>query len=155
MPTTSKPLLALTAGELMTRDVVRLPQEMSVRDAARLLLQNSVGGAPVVDAEGKCVGVLSAIDILRLTAQRDDAARAAFPPPPGVEVEALPAGQVRRCMTADPVTATPQTPIRTLARWMIDAQLDRVVIVDGGHRPIGVVSSTDILAAVAYADAEQ
>ncbi len=35
---------------------------------------------------------------------------------------------------------------------MIDAHIHRVIVVDKDERPIGIVSSTDILAAVAHAD---
>jgi CBS domain-containing protein len=52
-------------------------------------------------------------------------------------------------MTADVVTAGPQTPLPELARTMIDAQIYRVIVVNRQHRPIGIVSITDILAALA------
>jgi CBS domain-containing protein len=58
-------------------------------------------------------------------------------------------GTVREFMTADPVTATADTSVRTLARMMIDASLHRVIVVDAHGRPLGIVSSTDVLAAVA------
>jgi CBS domain-containing protein len=58
-------------------------------------------------------------------------------------------------MTPDPVTAQPATSIRVLARMMIDAHIHRIIVVDEGRRPIGVVSSTDVLAALAYWDGEQ
>jgi DNA-binding protein Fis len=82
MRVASTPLLTLTAADLMTRAVVRLPEEMPLRDAARLLLQNQIGGAPVVDAQGRCVGVLSAIDFLRLAEKRGDVTKPASPPLP-------------------------------------------------------------------------
>jgi len=205
----SKPLQDLTAGDLMSPDVVRLPEEMALRDAARLLLQNQIGGAPVVDAQGKCVGVFSAIDFLRLSQTRADATQPSSPPlpitcsfqakhttsdgkevtlctlPPGVcpvqvrqegpggeklilcsqprcvlvdwqvvEVEKLPMDEVRRFMTADPVAVQPNAPIRVLARMMIDAHIHRIIVVDEERRPIGVVSSTDLLATLAYIGTE-
>jgi CBS domain-containing protein len=206
----SKPLQALTAADLMKPDVVRLSEEMPLRDAARLLLRNQIGGAPVVDGQGKCVGVFSAIDFLRLSQMRADVTRPTGPPlpitcsfqtkhrtadgqevtlctlPPGVcpiqvkqegpggeklvvcsqphcvlvdwqvvDVEKLPTDEVRRFMTPDPVTAQPDTSIRVLARMMIDAHIHRVIVVDEARRPIGVVSSTDVLAALAYSGDEQ
>jgi CBS domain-containing protein len=209
MRATSKPLAALTAGDLMNPDVVRLPEEMALRDAARLLLRNQIGGAPVVNAQGKCVGVFSAMDFLRLSEMRVDATRPTSPPlpitcsfqtkhrtsdgkevtlctlPPGVcpiqvkqeepggeklivcsqphcvlvdwqvvDVEKLPTDEVRRFMTPDPVTAQPATSIRVLARMMIDAHIHRVIVVDEERRPIGVVSSTDLLASLAYRGTE-
>jgi CBS domain-containing protein len=207
---TPKPLLALTAGELMSPDPVHLTEAMPLREAARLLLEKQVGGAPVVDTAGRCVGVLSATDFLRLAVQRADVTKPLSPPlpitcpfqvnhrlrdgaeatcctlPPGVcpiqvhqkdeqgrevlvcsqphcvltdwqvvDVEQLPAEEVRHYMTADPVTVRLETPIRDLARWMLDAHIHRIVVVDEGRRPLGIVSGTDILAAVAYAETEQ
>lgn len=68
--------------------------------------------------------------------------------------EKLPTNAVKNYMTANPVTVGPNTPIRFLARQMIDAHIHRVVVVDEGQRPIGIVSGTDVLAAVAHADTE-
>jgi hypothetical protein len=68
------------------------------------------------------------------------------------EEQALSTDEVSNYMTADLVTASPETRIADLAREMMDAHIHRVIVVDSAHRPIGVVSSTDILAAVADAD---
>jgi CBS domain-containing protein len=208
MRTIPKRLLALTAGDLMNSDVVRLPENMALREAARLLLRNQISGAPVVDARGKCVGVFSAIDFMRLSALRAGRTRPNSSPalpitcpyqgeqrttdgqkvtlctlprgvcaiqvmqegPEGeelvvcsqprcvlvdwqiVDVEKLPTDEVRRFMTPDPVTAQPATSIRVLARMMIDAHIHRVIVTDQEGRPVGVVSSTDVLAALAHAN---
>jgi CBS domain-containing protein len=70
-----------------------------------------------------------------------------------IETEFIPHGTVRNQMTRDPVLVTPETPITELARKMLDAHIHRVIVVDEQRRPVGVVSSTDVLAAVAYGDA--
>jgi len=67
------------------------------------------------------------------------------------ESRSLP-GSVRRYMTADVVTVGPETPLPELTRAMIDAHIHCIIVVDAEQRPIGVVSSTDVLAAVGYAD---
>jgi CBS domain-containing protein len=54
-------------------------------------------------------------------------------------------------MSADPVLVPPCFRINQLARMMLDAHIHRVIVADEQGRPIGIVSSTDILAAVAYA----
>src|SRR5271156_5679968 len=64
MAPATKPLLSLTAGELMTASVVMVPEEMSLQGAAHLLTQACVTGAPVVNKEGRCVGVLSGTDFV-------------------------------------------------------------------------------------------
>jgi CBS domain-containing protein len=53
-----KQFLALTAADLMTAPVMTIPEETSLREAARLLHGAHISGAPVVDADGRCVGVL-------------------------------------------------------------------------------------------------
>jgi CBS domain-containing protein len=78
---TTRDLLTLTAADLMSRKLVLLSEHMSLRDAARLLLRNQIGGAPVVDKDGRCVGVLTAIDFVRL-AGKNGAARAGVHPLP-------------------------------------------------------------------------
>jgi CBS domain-containing protein len=204
MKTTTKPLMELNAEDLMARDIVRLPEKMPLREAGRLLLQNQIGGAPVVDSQERCVGVLSAFDFLRLAERRTDTTKPASPPlpitcsfqtkqrtadgrdtilctlaagvcpvqvkqkgPDGqemlvcsqphsvlmdwqiVEMEKLPSDEVRQFMSPDPVTVKPDTSIRALASMMIDAHIHRVIVVDSERRPIGIVSSTDLLAALA------
>lgn len=72
MLTNRKSLLDLEAADLMTRDVVRIPQELPLRDAVRLLIRNQISGAPVVDGQGTCVGVFSAADFLHVTENTDD-----------------------------------------------------------------------------------
>jgi CBS domain-containing protein len=68
-----------------------------------------------------------------------------------VELDRPPIDQVRDFMTADPVMVAPNTGIGVLARQMVNARIDRVIVVDERRKPIGVVSLTDIAAAVAYA----
>src|SRR5262249_32315515 len=66
---------------LMSHDIVSLPVNMPLREAAQLLINNQISGAPVVNAQGRCVGVLSAFDFLRL-AKRRSGAQSSAPPLP-------------------------------------------------------------------------
>lgn len=157
MDSFAKPLLQLTANDLMARDVILIPKEMSLRAAARLLSRSRISGAPVVDADGRCIGVVSATDFVRW-AEIDRDAAAAAPADTDchcawqvVEPEELPADQVDRYMSRDPVMVLPDAPIGELARLMLDAHIHRVIVRDVCNRPVGIVSSTDILAAVASA----
>jgi CBS domain-containing protein len=61
----------------------------------------------------------------------------------------LPTDDVCHYMTVNPVAVTPDTPIRALARLMLDAHIHRVIVAGEGGRPVGIVSSTDVLAALA------
>jgi CBS domain-containing protein len=204
--TATKHLLDLTAKDLMTDAVVTLPEAMSLREAARLLAEAAVHGAPVVDAEGRCVGVLSVSDLARWALQQADppAARprtCSYQEPlrethgresvrctmaagkchfqtskqlasgetvtkcsqphcvcldwQMVEIESLPTEDVKHYMTGDPVTANTAAPIAALARLMTDTAVHRVIVVDAARRPIGVVSSSDLVAALSGAEMEE
>src|SRR5687767_6512105 len=158
MVTATKPLLARIAADLMTEALVVLPREMSLQAAAHLLASHQISGAPVVDDEGVCVGVLSAVDFVHLVEQgRPGALRgcsagcdysAAWQMD---EPQAFGEYTVADFMTANPVTVSPAVRITELARKMVDAHIHRVIVVDELHHPIGIVSSTDLLAALATA----
>jgi CBS domain-containing protein len=64
MAATTRPL-ALTASDLMSRDVVAISQDTPLRAAAELFFQRRIGEAAVVDADGRCVGMLAATDLIR------------------------------------------------------------------------------------------
>jgi CBS domain-containing protein len=155
MHTNIKPLFSLTAHDLMSTTVLAIPQAMSLTGAAHLLAQAGISGAPVVDTEGRCVGVISAHDFVswaekgQHAAKRSDHSTCAHSAWQVIDIEMLPEDEVRCFMTADPVTVRPATPLAELAQMMVDAHIHRVIVVDAGDRPVGIVSSTDILAAVA------
>jgi CBS-domain-containing membrane protein len=196
--TPRQPLLELTAEDVMARDLRTVPEEMSLRDAAHVLRRAGVGGAPVVDAAGRCVGVISGFDLLRWAegdapADRTRAGRAcpylvkghaasgcdgwlcvlseggcpfqATQPTTGgrhvslclraaagdwpTMEDRLPPDSVCRYMTTDVVTAGRRKKLPELARRMVEAGVHRLVILDEAGRPVGVVSGTCLLAALA------
>lgn len=153
----TKPLLSLTAADLMSRNVVTLPPDMSLQAAARLLFQAEVSGAPVLDDQGRCIGVLSAIDFVLWAKESKQLEQPCHlehhfvTPWQVVDLESLPTDQVRNYMTIDLVTASPRARIGELARLMADARIRRIIIVDEQGQCLGIVSSTDIMSAVAGA----
>jgi isocitrate dehydrogenase len=134
MVATTRSLADWTAGDLMSRNVISVSCETPLCEAGRLLLLHQISGLPVVEPGGTCVGVLSAIDLLRRQIMSEDQ---------------LPTETVEQFMTPDPVTVIADTPLPELARRMVDAHVHRVVVVDRRQRPVGLVSSTDILAGIA------
>jgi CBS domain-containing protein len=142
----------------MSRELTLIPREMSLPAASRLLARAQVSGAPVVDDQGRCIGVLSVTDLAHATsenAQKTSVRRDTTPCHCAwqfVEIENLPAERVDAFMTKDPVTVTPGTSIYQLAKLMVDAHIHRVIVVNAEQRAIGLVSSTDLLAAIANLD---
>jgi len=159
-PTAAKPLLTLTAADLMTTPVTTLPQTMTLREAAGLLSGPSISGAPVVDAQGHCVGVLSSSDFVTWAGkgaeEGEQGTEIRFIAPWGevISIEDSPDHEIHRYMTVPPVTVSPRTPIGDLAQKMVDDHIHRILVVDHDG-PRGIVTSTDILAAVVRAAAQE
>jgi predicted transcriptional regulator len=160
MVAASKSLMSLCAADIMSRNIVMIPRQMSLQGAARMLSRAGVTGAPIIDDKGCCIGVLSTTDFMH-SVETDHHPRHK----PNGKVDAIfqswqiPEGNLEpRCcveeyMTKDPVLVAPGTPIGELARIMMDAHIHRIIVVDmATHRPLGIVSSMDILAAVARVD---
>jgi CBS domain-containing protein len=61
-------VLAANVGALMTRDVQTLPLEATVQDAASAMFKHKVNVLPIVDDDGRVLGVVSRSDIVRLIA---------------------------------------------------------------------------------------
>lgn len=153
---TNKPFPLLTAEDLMSRDVVVISQDTPLREAACTLANSHISGTPVVDEHGHCVGVLSATDFVQWASESG----AADPRPTEgrprfcsewqmVDLDALPGNAVRNYMSGNIVTVEPSVLITGVARRMLNAHIHRVIVLDEERRPIGIVTSTDILAAVA------
>jgi CBS domain-containing protein len=123
-----------------------------------MLLRDHVSGLVVVDERGHCLGVLSATDFVRWIQKQGETAFPPCQPDPQFwadwqeeNLALLPKEEVRRHMSADVVTCPPHALLGPVARQMLDAHIHRVIVVDGRGQPLGIVSSSDILAAVAHA----
>jgi len=154
MTSPRNPLFTLTAGDLMTPAVMTLPEEMRLPAAARLLRGRQVSGAPVVDSQGRCTGVLSSSDFMHWAEGdsprprshcHDNSLFTAWQNP---ELKEMPHDEVRDYMTADPVMVVRDTPLARMAELMMEAHVHRLIVVDAELHPVGVVTTTDILTAL-------
>lgn len=151
----SRRFLDLTAADLMSRGIITIPQTLSVRAAAHCLAEHGVSGVPVVDETGRCVGVFTKSDVCRFldlgptSGSRPDSESDFFADWHVSELNNLPSDAVSGFMTRDVIKASPDTRIATLARIMHVEHVHRIFITDTIDRVVGVVSSMDILGAVA------
>jgi predicted transcriptional regulator len=146
--------------DLMTPDVMTVPDDMTTDALARYLTEREISGAPVVDRQGHVIGVVSMTDIGRNMAEpadiessrssdfyRDIAADLTLEDLGQRYVEER-AVTVRDVMTPVvhqvPVTAS----AAEAARLMIDQHIHRLVVTDG-KEPVGMVTSLDLLKVVA------
>ena len=152
----TKTLLDVTAADLMSAPVTSIPHDMLLREAGHLLMKSRISGAPVIDSTGNCVGILSSSDFVgwaEAGGEMEEKSKAvSFIAPWGevINLDECEGCVVSRYMTKGPVTVSPATPIGEIAQKMVDAHIHRVLVADNG-RPSGIISSTDIMAAVANA----
>ncbi|MDP1735470.1 MAG: CBS domain-containing protein [Sulfuritalea sp.] len=124
------------AGQIMQTTVIRVSADDSVTHAWRTLRDHAIHQAPVLDDDGRLVGIVSERDLL--TAINVDG---------GSIVEALDR-RVRDVMTTPVVATAPITDIRRIAAVMIDHGVDGVPITNETGRLVGFVSRSDVLRAV-------
>jgi CBS domain-containing protein len=124
-------------GDLMTRDPIVVGADTPLSDVVDLLDRYDVSGVPVVDADGDLVGVIS----------RTDLAQAQTMGPTGTTWRALTAGDR---MTGPAVTVSEATSIADAVRLMQAEHVHRLVVVgEDGRIPLGLISTTDIVHAMA------
>jgi CBS domain-containing protein len=129
----------MRVSELMQKDVKTVGPDAVVNDVVVSLADSHISALAVVDGMGRMVGVISSTDILTSEAEAQDA----------VEREALFEQMVvRDIMTRRPLTVSPEADLREAARQMLYADVHRLFVVDG-DRVVGVISTTDIMRAVA------
>ena len=141
---------------VMTRDVCVVTPETPLKDVAALLTGRHISGAPVCDADGAVLGVVSEADILRktegLSPEIGGRMRWFFRRVDG-ELEKIAARTAGEAMTSPALTIRPTQQVSDAARLMIEHRINRLPVVAGG-RLVGIVSRADLLRAFERADDE-
>lgn len=149
----------MTAAEVMTRAVLKVQPNTSISDAIRLMLEQRVSGVPVIDQSGALVGVVTEGDLLRRVEVGTERRRPhwlEFIRGPGRQAEEYVhthGRKISEVMTRDVVTVGEETPLDKIVELMEHKRIKRVFVVKDG-RPVGVVSRSDLLRALAKALAE-
>ncbi|HVC56205.1 MAG TPA: CBS domain-containing protein [Stellaceae bacterium] len=147
----------MQACDLMTRDVVSVAPTASIRDVARLLLAHHVSAAPVIDASGTLLGMVSEGDLIGRSEPEREARRdwwltllsegetlnADF-----VASLRHPERTARDVMSAPVIEVTEATEASEIAALLAQYRIKRVPVVRDG-RVVGIVSRADLLRALA------
>ena len=146
-------LTALKVSDAMQRNVVRLSTHSTMAEAADTLLNHAISGAPVVDEFDHCVGVLSALDFVKREHELAEsgaleATHSQSEPRPMLNVGVFDQERVERYMTPAVQSIAMDAPLMQAAKIMHSAHLHRIPVLDGRGRPIGMISSLDIVAAL-------
>ena len=149
------------AKDLMTEKVVCVHPDTPIHTLIKILIKNHINGAPVVNKEGKLVGVVSKTDIVEYEEktskkQCQSSKKSFYSDTNGKlkkafdkisKVKTFGKTMVKNIMTSRIITAQSDDTIDRLARIMYDKKIHRIIIQDKGQ-VVGVVSTLDILNAV-------
>jgi len=142
-----------TAKDIMTGEPITVSPETDIINAAALLLEKGINGMPVVDANGKVLGILCQSDLIaqqkRLPIPSLFSIMDGFIAMPSMkrleqEAAKIAATTVAAAMTPNPVTVTPDTGLETIATLMVDKNFHTLPVVAGG-KLVGIVGKEDVL----------
>jgi len=138
----------LKAGHIMTSPLFVLEQDMPLVQAAALLAEKQISGAPVADSEGKLVGVVSEKDFLK------EMGFGATPSFMQIASHCLSNKSCMICrlhnktigdiMTRPPITGDPEMSIGAISALFAERRINRLPIVEADGRPVGIVTRTDL-----------
>ena len=145
----------MRAHQIMTRKVITVKADTSIREAAELMLQHHVSGLPVVDITGKLLGIVSEGDFMRRGEIGTQGPRirwldflmgAGKSAADFVQTHGRKVGEI---MTRDDLfTATEDMPLEALVRLMQRENVKRLPVLRG-EALVGIVTRSDLLRAVA------
>jgi CBS domain-containing protein len=117
------------AHEIMTSNIVAARQSTTVREIGAKLLIGNFNGLPVIDNNGKVIGIITAVDILRAARQ-------------GKNLDSLPAIDI---MTRNPVVVKQDAEVNEIIDIILQKAIILIPVVDSERKLIGVVGRLDIL----------
>ena len=115
----------MVARDIMTKDIITVSPQVTVKNLAKILIKNQISGAPVADKEGKILGIVSEAD---LVAKRGR--------------------QVKAIMSKKVISIREDTPVEQIAALMTAHKIKRLPVMRR-DRIVGIVSRADIVGAIA------
>jgi CBS domain-containing protein len=148
-----KNLSQLKAKDIMQHDVITLNPEMTLFDAAKVLRESDISGAPVVDETEQVIGVLSQSDLLRHSIE--DEYSSCFKADFYHEVPflndvkffsgtSMNSSKVSEIMSPYVITASPEDSIADVARSLREHRFHRLIITKE-NKLVGIISTLDLL----------
>jgi CBS domain-containing protein len=132
--------------EIMTTQVVAVKLGASFKEMAARLRENRVSAFPVVDDDGKVIGVVSEADMMAKEVLNADHAGRIVAMLDRREQDKADGLTARDLMTHPAVTVTPDDSVEQAARLMYTLQVKRLPVIDHGGRLVGIISRADVLA---------
>ena len=133
-----------TVRDVMQIHMLTAVPEMTVRELAQTLLEGNVRSVPVLDSEGKILGVASQADVMRAAMSENACVPASGD---GGPLRCMDGMRVRSVMGPVGATVTPDQSVRSLVRLFVRERVQRALVVDNGML-LGIVTPIDVLGAI-------
>ena len=144
----------MKASDIMTRRVITVSPDATIMDAVRLMIKNRISGLPVVDGDGKLVGMVSEGDFLHrpetgTERKRSSWLAALFDPNSSAQSYVHSHGvKVQEVMTTNPVTVEEHAPLDEVVHLMEIHRVKRLPVLRRG-KVVGIVSRANLMRALA------
>lgn len=148
----------LPVTQVMSSPVTTLTGDMSVEEAVGVLVDAGINGAPVVDDEGRLIGLLDDSDLIlseaRLHAPTTIELFGAYIQLPGErrrfedEIRHALGQTVAEVMGDHPPSVTQQATVEDVATLLLERDISRVPVVDEARRVVGIVTRGDLVRAI-------
>ena len=149
----------IIAKDIMTTKVITLSPDTDIAQAAKVLLEKGINGAPVVDENQQLLGILCQSDLV--AQQKRLPIPTIFTILDGFialnsskqmdkQVRKIAALNVSEAMTPNPVTVTQDTSLEIIAGLMVDRGFHTLPVVDGGE-VVGIIGKEDVLRTLLHA----
>lgn len=109
---------------VMSKAIV-IREDVRLEDAARIMIENNINHIPVVNDDGKLVGIITSWDIAKAVAI-------------GLK------GEVKEIMTREVITADPDDPVELAAAKMEKYNISALPVIDKRFRVLGLITSEDL-----------
>lgn len=146
----------MNVSEVMSRAIFAVAPDTGIEAAARLFIRNHIGGAPVIDGDGKPIGFVTSKDLLDPDRRHSDRRGQSTCYRLGSESASQPielgpvrsAGVVADVMTQFIMSVPGTMALEEAARMMLASDLHRVLVFDETRAIAGILSSFDVMRAL-------
>jgi CBS domain-containing protein len=133
---------ALLVADVMSRDIKTLDRNDKLSIADDVMKQDRIRHMPVLDSNGKLCGIMSQRDLFRGILLRSLGYGS------HLEEKLLDTHPVKEAMVEDPITTSPDTPVKDAARTMIEHKVGCLPVVEDG-KLVGIITEGDFVKLIA------
>ncbi|MEU2609564.1 CBS domain-containing protein [Streptomyces albus] len=143
-----------TVGDVMTCTVVAVGRDADFKRIVRTMKDWNVSALPVLEGDGRVIGVVSEADLLPKEEWQAQEARRHQDFEDAEELHKAAGGSAADLMTTPAVTVRPETPLSEAARVMAERKIKRLPVTDAVGHLRGIISRSDVLSVFLRSDEE-